>query len=64
MVYAKKTQTPQDEMTAALKRDKNDEDELSEMYKFVDGLFKMFKLRKDVARARTELIATSVLLGY
>ena len=63
LAYAKKTQTPQDEATAALKRDKNDEGALIEM-EFVDGLFEMFKLRKDIAKARTELIAMSVLSGY
>ena len=63
MVYAKKTKAHQDEATAALKRDRNDVDELIEVG-FVDGLFEMFKLRKDIAKARTELIATPVLSGY
>ena len=42
MVYAKNTQTPQDEATSALKCDKNNGDKLIEVG-FVDGLFEMFK---------------------
>ena len=31
---------------------------------FVDGLFKLYKLRCDIEKARSELMATSVLSGY
>ena len=53
----------QDEATHALKSDKNDENKRIELG-FADGLFEMYKLRCDIAKARTELLSTSVLSGY
>ena len=53
----------QDEATEALKSDKSDEKEQVEVG-FVDGLFEMYKLRSEIAKARADLISNSVLQGY
>ena len=64
-VYAKETQKRkyQDEATLALKSDKSDERDEIEVG-FVDGLFEMYKLRLEIAKARADLISDSVLPGY
>ena len=64
-VYAKESQKRkyQDEATLALKNDKSDEKDEIEV-SFVDGLFEMYKLRLEIAKARADLISDSVLPGY
>ena len=64
-VYAKESQKRkyQDEATLALKSDKSDEKDEIEVG-FVDGLFEMYKLRLEIAKARADLISDSVLPGY
>ena len=64
LAYAKeKLRSAQDEATNALKSDRNEENERMELG-FVIGLFEMYKVRCDIAKARTELLSTSVLSGY
>ena len=65
IVYAKVNQKAQyqDEATAALKSNKQDENEQIEVG-FVDGLFEMYKLRSEISKARAEIISTSSLQGY
>ena len=48
--YAKKSHATQDETTQALKRSKEDDNEEIEVG-FVYGLFEMFKLRGEIAKA-------------
>ena len=47
----------------SFKSDKSDEKEQVEVG-FVDGLFEMYKLRSEIAKARAELISYSTLQGY
>ena len=57
------SQTLQGAATDAIKSKKSEEILQIEVG-FVDGLFEMFKLRIEIAKARAELISTSVLSGY
>ena len=65
IAYAKVNQKAQyqDEATSALKSNKQNKVEQIELG-FLDGLFEMYKLRKDIAMARAEIISTSSLQGY
>ena len=58
IVYEKSSQKKryQDEATEALKSDKSSENEQVEVG-FVDGLFEIYKLRSEIAKARAELIS-------
>ena len=60
--YAKKILNAQDEASNALKRDDKKDNAIE--LGFVDGLFKLYKLRCDIEKARWELKATKVLSGY
>ena len=59
--YLKKKNYCQDSTT---KTDKSIDDEENIEVVLVDGLFEMFKLREEMKRARSEIIAESVILSY
>ena len=50
-------------LTEELKRCKSDENKPIDVG-FVDGLFELYKLRGKIAKARAQLLSTSVLSGY
>ena len=47
-----------------MKSRKSEENEQIEVDFCCDGLFELFKLRTEIAKARAEIISTSVLHGY